>query len=171
MRPIDKGESPYRKIGNYQEAEPYLNKRIGRYCSFCEMPIFHVPEVEHREGKASGGDLTAWENLLYGCKYCNTRKAQKIKAGEADKWIWPDKDKRWQRRIATLGIAEDCKSAWLKMKDSEFKEDELKQIVTMAMQTGFFSIWMMVFRDDNEMKCELVKAFPGTATKYFDMNV
>ena len=221
MRSIDKGESPYSKISSYQEAEPYLYKRIGRYCSFCEMPIFHVPEVEHREGKASGGALTAWENLLYGCKYCNTRKSQKIKVGEADKWIWPDKDntflaftytdgspsvneaylkaidsrvfekaqglyegvglghypkddsdkdKRWQRRIETLGIAEDSRHAWLKMKDSEFKEDELKQIVTMATQTGFFSIWMMVFKDDSEVKCELIKAFPGTAAECFDTN-
>lgn len=53
MRPIDKGISPYVKINNYQEAEPFLNDRIGRYCSFCELPIFHVPEVEHREGKKS----------------------------------------------------------------------------------------------------------------------
>ena len=219
VRPIDKGESPYSKINHYGEAEPYLNQRIGRYCSFCEMPIFHVPEVEHREGKASGGDLTDWENLLYGCKYCNTRKLQKIKVGEADKWIWPDKDntflaftytngipnineiylktidvnmlekakglyegvglghypknesdkdKRWQRRIVTLGIAEDSRRAWLKMKNSEFKEEELKQIITMAMQTGFFSIWMMVFHDDSEVKCELIKNFPGTAEKYFN---
>lgn len=51
MRPIDKGESPYEAIREYQEAEPYLSSRIGRYCSFCELPIFHVPEVEHKEGK------------------------------------------------------------------------------------------------------------------------
>ena len=89
MRPIDKGASPYSKISHYQEAEPYLNKRIGRYCSFCEMPIFHVPEVEHREGKASGGDLTAWENLLYGCKYCNTRKSKVVAAGEKNQYLWP----------------------------------------------------------------------------------
>ena len=221
MRPIDKGESPYSKINDYHEAEPYLSDRIGRYCSFCEMPIFHVPEIEHREGKASGGDLTDWRNLLYGCKYCNTRKSQKIKLGEADKWIWPDKDntflaftyadgkpnvnesylkslgvnvlekaqglydgvglghyprnssdkdKRWQGRMAALSIAEESRRVWLKMKDSEFKEDELKQIITLAKQTGFFSIWMMIFQEDTEVKCELIKAFPGTAKNCFDLN-
>ncbi|MBO5352785.1 MAG: hypothetical protein J6A77_05755 [Lachnospiraceae bacterium] len=70
----------------------------------------------------------------------------------------------------TLGIAEDSRRIWLKMKDSEFKEDELKQIITMATQTGFFSIWMMVFQDDSEVKRELIKAFPGTAEKCFDTN-
>lgn len=221
MRPIDKGISPYVKIKNYEEAEPFLNDRIGRYCSFCELPIFHVPEVEHREGKKSGGDLTKWENLLYGCKYCNTRKSQKIKKGDADKWIWPDKDntflaytyyggapkvneiylkeigaeafekaqalyegvglgfyplkstdkdKRWIKRMETLGVAEDSKRTWTKMKTSEFKADELRQILTIAKQMGFFSIWMMVFKDDSEVKTALINSFPGTARECFDQN-
>lgn len=219
MRPIEKGTSPYVKINHYQEAEPYLNDRIGRYCSFCEMPIFHVPEVEHREGKKSGGDMTKWENLLYGCKYCNTRKSQKIKKGDAEKWIWPDKDntfsaytysggapkvnepylktislealkkaqalydgvglgfspekitdkdKRWMKRLETLGVAEDSKQTWIKMKMSEFKADELRQIITLAKQMGFFSIWMLVFEDDSEVKNALINAFPGTARECFD---
>lgn len=221
MRPIDKGSSPYVKINNYQDAEPYLNDRIGRYCSFCELPIFHVPEVEHREGKKSGGDLTKWENLLYGCKYCNTRKSQKIKVGKAKKWLWPDKDntflaytyyggdpkinesylksislevyekaqalyegvglgfspknitdrdKRWMKRLETLGVAEDSRRTWLKMKASEFKEDELRQIITLAKQMGFFSIWMLVFFDDSEVKNALINAFPGTSKTCFDEN-
>lgn len=28
MRPVDKGDAPYDKISKYQEAEPYLEKRI-----------------------------------------------------------------------------------------------------------------------------------------------
>lgn len=219
MRPIDKGKSPYTFIKSYEEAEPYLNERIGRYCSFCELPIFHVPEIEHREGKKSGGDKTKWENLLYGCKYCNTRKAQKIKAGEAGKWIWPDKDntfsaftyyggapkvnelylkmisrdalnkaqalyegvglgfcpvkitdkdKRWVKRLETLGVAEDSRLTWIKIKESEFREDELCQIITLAKQMGFFSIWMMVFREDSEVKNALIHAFPGTSEECFD---
>lgn len=92
MRPVDKGESPYETISDYHDAEPFLNDRIGRYCSYCEIPIYHVPEIDHKEGKYSGGELTKWGNLLYSCKYCNTRKSQKIKFGEKDKWIWPDED-------------------------------------------------------------------------------
>lgn len=219
MRPVEKGESPYKTISTYQEAEPYLNDRIGRYCSYCELPIFHVPEVEHREGKKSGGDATKWENLLYGCKYCNTRKFQKIKAGESGRWLWPDrdntflaftynggcpglnegylksvgvevyekaaalfegvglgyrpqsvrdKDKRWQKRIDTLGQAEKSRQIWMKLKGSVFKEEELEQITELARATGFFSIWMMVFKDDTEVKNALIKAFPGTAPDCFD---
>lgn len=67
-----------------------------------------------------------------------------------------------------LGIAEDSRNTWLKMKDSEFKADELKQIITLAKQTGFFSIWMMVFHEDIEVKCELINTFPGTALDCFD---
>lgn len=219
MRPIDKGESPYEAIHEYQEAEPYLSSRIGRYCSFCELPIFHVPEVEHKEGKKSGGSETKWENLLYGCKYCNTRKAQKIKAGESGKWLWPDqdntflaftynggcpelnevelrcagkavydraealfegvglgfqprsvrdKDKRWQKRIETLGQAEKSRQIWLKTRDSELREDELGVITSLARSTGFFSIWMMVFKDDKVIKNALIDAFPGTSRDCFD---
>lgn len=67
MRPVDKGESPYEKIDKYQDALPYLEDKIGLYCSYCEMPIKHVPEVEHVVSKSKGGDLTAWENLNLGC--------------------------------------------------------------------------------------------------------
>ena len=80
MRPINKGESPYKKINEYKDALPYLERRIGMYCSYCEFSIPHVPEVEHVVSKSKGGDLTDWNNLNLGCKYCNTRKkAQKIK--------------------------------------------------------------------------------------------
>ena len=75
MRPVDKGDSPYEKIDKYQDALPYLEEKIGLYCSYCEMPIKHVPEVEHVVSKSKGGDLTAWENLNLGCKYCNSRKS------------------------------------------------------------------------------------------------
>lgn len=77
MRPVDKGEEPKEKYAKYQDAEKLLEQRIGAYCSFCELPIVHVPEVEHREAKAAGGDLLAWKNLLLSCKYCNTRKGKK----------------------------------------------------------------------------------------------
>lgn len=219
MRPVNKGTSPYEKITTYQEAEPFLNTRIGRYCSFCELPVFHVPEIEHKEGKASGGNLTEWGNLLYACKYCNTRKAQKVKAGELGNWLWPDedntflaftyldgyprvneaflknkgydvyqkavllfkgvcldfqpqsvrdKDKRWQKRIDTLGQAERSWKAWQKIKDTEFREDYLDTIIISAKNTGFFSVWMSVFKGDQEIKNALIDSFPGTSRDCFD---
>ena len=90
MRPEDKGESPYKEIKEYQEALPYLEKKIGLYCSYCEMPINHVPEVEHMISKKHGGDKTAWSNLLLGCKYCNSRKSAKTTPQNAEDYLWPD---------------------------------------------------------------------------------
>ena len=63
MRPVDKGESPYNTIKKYQDALPYLGEKIGYYCSYCEFPIKHVPEVEHVVSKSKGGDITDWMNL------------------------------------------------------------------------------------------------------------
>ena len=74
MRPVNKGESPYQFIKDYKDAQSFLENRIGIYCSYCEMPIINAPEVEHIVSKTNGGDKTKWENLLLGCKYCNSRK-------------------------------------------------------------------------------------------------
>lgn len=91
MRPIEKGAAPYESISKYQDAEPYLEQRLGPYCSFCEMRINQALAVEHKESKHSGGALTDWDNLLLACTYCNSRKLEKIKKGELNKWLWPDK--------------------------------------------------------------------------------
>ena len=90
MRPVDKGKSPYEKIKVYQDALPYLGKKIGLYCSYCEMPIKHVPEIEHVAAKSRGGDLTAWSNLLLGCKYCNARKLVDVTPTTKTMYLWPD---------------------------------------------------------------------------------
>lgn len=90
MRPVNKGDSPYTEIDDYSKALPYLESALGGYCSYCEYPIFHVPEVEHVAAKASGGSKTDWKNLLLGCKYCNTRKGTKVKPTNIDEFLWPD---------------------------------------------------------------------------------
>ena len=92
MRPVDKGKAPDAEFEKYQDAEPYLEERLGPYCSFCEYPIHHVPEVEHRESKARGGEELDWDNLLLSCKYCNTRKGKLVGKGEKEKYLWPDQD-------------------------------------------------------------------------------
>lgn len=92
MRPVNKGQSPYQKIKSYAEALPYLEKRLGKYCSYCEYPIKHVPEVEHIVSKTNGGDRTDWKNLLLGCKYCNTRKSKTTSPENMGEYIWPDCD-------------------------------------------------------------------------------
>lgn len=92
MRPVNKGDSPYQAIKSYGDALPYLKKRLGAYCSYCEQPIDHVPEVEHLISKTRGGDETAWENLLLGCKYCNTRKANTTSLENWTEYLWPNRD-------------------------------------------------------------------------------
>lgn len=92
MRPVHKGKAPDRVFKKYQDAEPYLEQCLGAYCSFCEFPINHVPEVEHKEAKAKGGDELSWENLLLSCKYCNTRKNTIVAKGDKKKYLWPDED-------------------------------------------------------------------------------
>ena len=222
MRPVDKGSSPYEKISKYQDAEPYLEKRIGAYCSFCEMHVTNALAVEHKESKNSGGALTDWDNLLLSCVYCNSRKLEKIQKGDLDKWLWPDqhntflaftyenalpkvnesylrtvgedvlmrarttmkdlaldykpegtdkkkyKDKRWQHRFRALTIAEDYKDSWRKNSKSKYEADQLKNIRYTAEQTGFFSIWMMVFKDEPKVKRVLLDAFAGTSMECFD---
>ena len=92
MRPVDKGEAPDKVFVKYSEAEPYLEERLGAYCSYCEFPIQHVPEVEHKEAKAAGGAVLDWENLLLSCKYCNTRKSKVVAIGEKNQYLWPDEN-------------------------------------------------------------------------------
>jgi uncharacterized protein (TIGR02646 family) len=44
-------------------------------------------------------------------------------------------------------------------------------IVTVALEKGFFSIWMAVFAHDQDMRQRLIKAFPGTGQSgCFDTN-
>ena len=62
------------------------------YCSYCEFPIPHVPEVEHVVSKSKGGDLTDWNNLNLGCKYCNTRKKAQTMPENKKNYLWPDED-------------------------------------------------------------------------------
>lgn len=90
MRPINKGPSPYTAISHYSEALPFLERTIGLYCSYCGFPLAHVPEVEHVAAKTEGGELTAWKNLLVGCKYCNTRKKAIVGKVNVDEYLWPD---------------------------------------------------------------------------------
>ena len=222
MRPVDKGDAPYIKISKYQEAEPYLEKRIGAYCSFCEMRVNNALAVEHKESRNSGGALTDWSNLLLSCVYCNSRKSEKIRKGNLGRWLWPDqhntflaftyedalpkvnetylktvgedvlmrakatmedlvldykpkstdgkkyKDKRWQHRFHVLTIAEDYKNSWIKNRGLEYEEQQLRNIRYTAEQSGFFSVWMMVFQDEPKVKEALLDAFTGTSKECFD---
>lgn len=217
MRPVNKGEAPDKEFKKYQEAEPYLEERLGAYCSFCELPINHVPEVEHKEAKAKGGDELAWANLLLSCKYCNTRKGTVVAKGDKDQYLWPDeddtfhafsydmdipqlnetylqkqgevkkqraenlfnllkldnvpmtpaiKDRRFAMRNEVRNYALGSKEGWNKVKESSEKLLYLQQIEMLAKASGFFSVWMNVFKDDAEVKKMLIAAFKGTKEEW-----
>ncbi len=104
MRPVNKGDTPNIKFKVYSDAEPYLEERLGAYCSYCEFPIAHVPEVEHRISKSKDGSLLAWDNLLLSCKYCNTRKSNIIESGNKGLYIWPDEDNTFKAFTYEDGI-------------------------------------------------------------------
>lgn len=217
MRAVDKGEAPKKEYKKYQDAEPELEARIGAYCSFCEMSIKHVPEVEHREAKAAGGELLKWENLLLSCKYCNTRKGKRVQKGDKEKYLWPDEDDTFhaylydrdiprlnEEYLARKGIGEKEKADRLfrllkldnipidlKDKDRRYRlrneareyakkskeglkemhtrlqrEAYLEVIKALALESGFFSVWMEIFKDDEEVKKILISSFKGTKAEF-----
>jgi len=89
MRPVNKGAAP-RTYTCYQDARDDLFKVIGWYCSFCEMPIKNMPEVEHMLPTHNGGAVLDWNNFLISCKYCNTVKRNNNTS--LNGYYWPDRD-------------------------------------------------------------------------------
>jgi len=219
MRPVDKGEAPKVKFRMYQDAEPYLEKQIGAYCSFCEFNIQHVPEVEHRESKSTGGDELNWNNLLLSCKYCNTRKGTHVKQGDKENYLWPDeddtfaafsykeilpainknylrdagcvnfikaknlfklikldnqptkpndKDRRFFARNEARNYAIESINGWKKIAATTDKESYLATIISLAKSSGFFSTWMEIFKEEEEVKTVLIQSLPGTRVSCFE---
>lgn len=216
MRPVVKGEAPEAVFQKYSDAEPYLEERLGCYCSFCEFHISHAPEVEHREAKSAGGETLAWENLLLSCKYCNTRKGTIVKAGDKSKYLWPDendtfhvfnyeediprldepylklhpelrgraeallhlvkldniprspkeKDRRYRERSEARNSAIHSKKDWDYIKHTEYADAYLEQMMILAVNTGFFSVWMSIFQTDKKVKDSLIQAFKGTRREF-----
>ena len=121
MRPVDKGREPDINFKKYQDAELFLEERLGAYCSFCELPIIHVPEVEHKEAKAEGGDELNWNNLLLSCKYCNTRKGVVVKKCEKQRYLWLDEDDTFHPFLYDTSIP-SLNRKYLAGQDTEIKE-------------------------------------------------
>jgi len=223
LRPVNKGDSPYKSIKKYQEAIPYLEDKIGNFCSYCELIIDHVPEVEHKAAKSKEGNLTDWGNLLIACKYCNSRKNDNIGKANKSDWIFPDenntllafrydngmvkvnneylsnvdsnlrdkaqnmidilqlnnipdnrfkiRDKRVKLRLEVLSVANESLLDWLEVKSSNNLKSisiQKNNIIKLALKSGFFSIWFMIFKDEVEIKEKLIHSFIGTDTICFN---
>lgn len=89
MRAVDRGLAPKVYI-HHNDARHDLSGRIGYYCSYCEMGVNNMIEVEHVHPVANGGNATDWDNFLLSCKYCNTVKSNN-NANRVD-YFWPDID-------------------------------------------------------------------------------
>ncbi|MEJ5218910.1 HNH endonuclease [Cognatishimia sp. D5M38] len=75
MRPVVKGPAPQPEYKPYGDALDDLAAQLGLFCSYCEQPITHAPEIEHVQPKSLEAGLEfSWENFLLGCKSCNTVK-------------------------------------------------------------------------------------------------
>ncbi|MCP4698748.1 MAG: HNH endonuclease [Gammaproteobacteria bacterium] len=67
-------------------------------------------------------------------------------------------DRRWINRKKAWDMAQAAKNLL-------FEQDTPKlrtYIATSATQAGFWSVWVTVFKEDNDMLQRLTKAFPGT---------
>lgn len=97
MRPVERGPWPILPDGRpiqfpeYPAAKPHLLTRLGRFCSYCEMPIRNMPAAEHVLPKVHHGEMERmWCNLLLACGCCNSTKGADD-AGR-DAYVWPDAD-------------------------------------------------------------------------------
>ncbi len=77
-----------------------------------------------------------------------------------------EKDKRWLHRKQAWQKAETRKQE-LAINDTPQRRVE---IVEMAGERGFWSVWMTVFQDDMDMRHRLINAFTGTSRACFDAN-
>jgi uncharacterized protein (TIGR02646 family) len=73
-------------------------------------------------------------------------------------------DRRWQNRYEAWEIAVEAKTT-LEHADTA----EVRQLVVRNAQAkGYWSIWMTVFCDDEDIRRRLVESFPGTSRECFD---
>lgn len=91
MRPVDKGAAPVPTYANYAAALPELEKRLGRYCSYCERYIATNLAVEHVQAKSLVPALAlTWSNFLLACVNCNSCKG--VAPVTVADFLWPDSD-------------------------------------------------------------------------------
>jgi uncharacterized protein (TIGR02646 family) len=205
-------------FAEYGHARPYLTRRIGAYCSYCERPMSSDRAIEHVRQKHRNPELEReWTNFLLACRNCNSNKGTKVEtAADLDRYLWPHRDRTLDAFDYTVGRVRlaQTKDVQLRhkakntaalvgltkrpgagltrqqlMHRSDNRWDERDQawdeatsaredlravdtprvrqlILKLARKTGFWSVWMTVFRDDEQMQRALCdeQVFLGTAT-------
>jgi len=103
MRPVIRGNCPQNRRGEdvrfseYANARGELIKRMGEYCSYCEMHHDTSLAVEHIQPKKPPGVSSVlqaraldWNNFLLACSNCNSTKGNTDVI--LDDYLWPDRD-------------------------------------------------------------------------------
>lgn len=103
MRPITRGNRPQDQNGNeiqfpeYSKARSELIRRLGEFCSYCEMHLDASLAVEHVQPKQPPGATQVnmdralnWDNFLLACTNCNSTKGNEDVS--LDEYLWPDRD-------------------------------------------------------------------------------
>jgi uncharacterized protein (TIGR02646 family) len=83
--------------------------------------------------------------------------------GHAD---YSDRDRRWLKRCQAWGVALNARRL-LEQDNTPHMRDSILQT---ALSRGFWSVWLQVFHDDEEMRSRLINWFPGTAADCFDIH-
>ena len=77
-----------------------------------------------------------------------------------------DKDRRYLLRNEARSCAMENKEGLAKMDSLSTRKEYLESTKRLAKAIGFFSVWMEVFKDDEEVKKILISAFKGTKEEY-----
>ncbi len=121
MRPIKRGDQPavaddLLKKQDWRTAYyAPLIKKLGDYCSYCEIRLPMGLQVEHVQPKnknARPGLVMTWDNLLLACDYCNPNKGHKTII--LTHFYWPDQDNTARAFVysdSKIGVAQEETSA------------------------------------------------------------
>lgn len=118
MRPVVRGARPADGEGNdiqfteYPQARPELIRRMGEYCSYCEMELDSSLSVEHKRPINPPGAETEnlerkfdWNNFLLACVNCNSTKGDA--EVQLDDYFWPDSENTFRAfRYSEGGLIE-----------------------------------------------------------------
>ncbi|PZV15058.1 MAG: HNH endonuclease [Pseudanabaena sp.] len=80
------------------------------------------------------------------------------------------KDRRWNNRRQAWDKAERSLENLSKCNTDESREAMRDQIISHAVDKGFWSVWMTVFKDDPDMLQRFIDAFAGTCLDCFDIS-
>ncbi|WP_254632422.1 hypothetical protein [Achromobacter denitrificans] len=75
-----------------------------------------------------------------------------------------DRDRRYQEREEKWRLAQLMRDKLTRNNTNDFRD----VLISLAKESGFFSIWITVFHDDPDMRRRLVEAYVGTARDCFE---